>query len=90
MAGRLSPEDEGKLLVTRSGDIVGVVDTIDEGTAYVRPNPGLLSGYGSWLAGPVQECSPFRLDDSAVAAIDSDRVVIGRDAARQSRLQDIN
>ncbi len=86
MARRLKPHDEGKALVTPRGDIVGVLDRIHAGTAYVRPTPGLLSGYGPWISGSIQDDKMFRLDEESVAEIASDRVVIERDSTEPSHV----
>lgn len=88
MVRRLKPRDEGKPLVTPRGDVVGVLDRIDARTAYVRPNPGLLSAYGSWIAGPIGDDTVFRLDDESVTEIADDRVVVGRAEDDYFRLTD--
>lgn len=63
-------------LVTPEGDRVGTVERIRDGEIYVRPDPDLLAGYGSWLCGSWEDGAPFRLDDAAVAGIDGDAIVL--------------
>lgn len=89
MVRRLKPQDEGKRLVTPRGDLVGVLDRVQGGTAYVRPIPGLLSGYGPRIAGSIQDVESFRLDEESVADIVGDRVVIERDTTESSRVMNI-
>lgn len=89
MVHKLGPRDEGKPLVTPYGDVVGVLDRIDAETAYVRPNPGLLSGYGSWIAGSIGDVESFRLDEESVAEVTNDCVVIAQDTTEHSRVKRI-
>lgn len=89
MVRKLAPRDEGKPLVTTGGDVVGVLERIDAEAAYVRPRPGLLTGYGSWIGGSMDDVESFRLDETAVRGVESDCVVIGTDAAERSRPQRI-
>lgn len=87
MAHKLNRQDEGKPIVTPHGDTLGVLDRVDAGNAYVRPNPGLLAGYGSWITGPMRDVESFRLNEESVAKIDSDRVVIKEDTTLPSRFK---
>lgn len=89
MVRRLEPRDEGKSLVTARGDVVGVLDRVDGGIAYVCPKPGLLTGYGSWICGPLGDRESFELDEALVAKVDSDCVVIEGGPRRHSRMKSV-
>ena len=71
-----SPDDAGKRVVTPDGDVVGDVELVRGGTAYVRPSPGLLDGYGSVLRSPWERDEPFRLDSQWVDSVTDDEVLL--------------
>lgn len=70
------PEDEGKPVVTKDGDVVGSIVRIDEGDAYVRPKSELLRGCGSWLTSSWDADGEYPLDRNEVASIHDTAVVI--------------
>lgn len=90
MAHKLKPQDEGKRLVTPSGDVVGVLERIEDEQIYVCPDPDLLTGYGSWICGTIQNVRSFRLDEGSVAEIDSDRVVLEQERSERSRVKSVH
>lgn len=71
-----TPEDEGKPVVTESGDVVGDVVRCEDGTAFVRPRRELVAGYGSRLTGCWDASELFQLDASAVVPDTSGRIKI--------------
>lgn len=73
---RFGPENEGQRVVTPRGEIVGRVERVRDGDAYIAPPPGLLDGIGSWVAGPWSARGPFRLDRARVAAVEEDEIVL--------------
>ncbi|QKY22000.1 PRC-barrel domain containing protein (plasmid) [Halolamina sp. CBA1230] len=75
-ATEFTPEDEGKRVVTTSGDVVGEVVRCEDGTAFVRPRRELVVGYGSRLTGCWDPSELFPLDGSAVVADAEGRIQI--------------
>lgn len=75
MIEEFTPADEGKHVVTSDGSVVGYVETIRDGTAYVQPRSGLLEGYGSWLTGCWDDESTVPLDKSEVDRV-GDRAIL--------------
>lgn len=71
---QLTEADEGKRLVTESGDEVGRITEVRGGTAYVDPDPGMFDSIKSKLGwGDVDEDTyPISGDD--VAEVTDDRV----------------
>lgn len=69
--------DEGMPLVTPEGEVVGRVEEIRHGNAYVVPEPGLLDGSGPLLAPPRDE-EPFVLDVEEVEAVGEDGIRLRR------------
>ena len=77
-------DDEGKAVVTADGAVVGSVVRTEAGDAHVRPKPGLLDGCGSWLTGPWDGQSVFRLDRDCVESVTPRRVVLATPDAGRS------
>jgi hypothetical protein len=69
MPGEFKPNDRGKRVVTSEGVVIGIVDRIEDGEAYVRPKRGILGGCGSWITDPKTVLETFPLDRQAVAAV---------------------
>jgi hypothetical protein len=84
MARPLRIEDEGKAIVARSGAVIGSVAAVEDGTAYVRPAPGLMEGWSSWICGPPCDGRTFPLDGDAVVDVDGESVVVEPDRAPRS------
>ncbi|WP_435073020.1 PRC-barrel domain containing protein [Halorubrum sp. HHNYT27] len=70
-------EDEGKQIMSADGSVIGWITVVEEdGTAYVRPKPGLMEGWSSWICGP--ECceEAFPLDRGTIVDVDDEAVVV--------------
>lgn len=68
--------DEGKQVVTPGGTVVGRVDHIRDGTAYVTPRSGVLAGFGPRIGPALLEREAFPLDRGQVAALTDVAVVL--------------
>lgn len=73
---RFTRDDSGKPVVTAAGDVVGDIDRVKEGKAYVKPDPGLLEGLGSAISSPWVGVDPLPLDDRQVASVTDEAVVL--------------
>lgn len=71
-----TPEDEGKRVVSPNGEVVGEVVRTENGTAFVRPQPELVAGYGSRLTGCWDPSELFALDGSEVTTDPDGRIRI--------------
>lgn len=69
MTPAFEPRDVGKRVVTADGDVIGRVESVRSGTAYVRPREGLLDGYGSWVTSCWDDHEQFTLDERVVDRI---------------------
>lgn len=87
MTQTFSFEDAGKRVVTPDGDVVGSVVRVESGDAHVRPMPGVLAGYGSWMAGPWNERGVYRLDAGKIDRVTDDEVVIDVAETEASRAE---
>lgn len=84
---RLTPADEGKRVVTATGEPVGTVVRADGSTPLVRPREGLLDGCGSWLSSPWCDAASYELDAGAVVRVTDEAVVVlPRAPRRKSKL----
>lgn len=80
-AGRVfTDDDEGKDVVTEGGEKIGIVERVEDGVAYVEPNPGLLDRIESALGwGDVED--DYRLNSSQIREVDErGRLVVSPDA----------
>lgn len=69
-------EDEGKRVVTTSGEVVGEIARTADGTAFVRPNRELVACYGSRITGCLNPDELLPLDGSVVTLDGEGRVRI--------------
>lgn len=73
---RFESDDEGKRVLTAGGDVVGFIDRVRHGTAYIEADPGLFKGTGSMVFGPWSPAGPLPLDGEYVESVDEDAVVL--------------
>lgn len=73
---RFNRDDTGKRVVTAAGDVVGEVDRVKGGKAYVKPEPGLLDGHGSAISRPWVGVEPLPLDERQVESVTDEAVVL--------------
>lgn len=69
-------EDEGKRVVTTSGELVGEIARTEDGTAFVRPSRELVACYGSRITSCLDPDELLPLDGSAVTVDGEGRVRI--------------
>lgn len=78
------PADRGKRAVTTDGSPLGRVVEADDDALYVRPDPGLLLGCGSWLTPAWAESDAYRVDEERVVGVGDATVVLAVDAEGRS------
>ena len=90
MPGEFKSNDRGKRVVTSEGDVIGLVERIEDGEAYVRPKRGILGGCGSWITDPKTAVETFPLDRRVVAEITDTEIHLEgiRDESRRSAVRD--
>ena len=77
--------DTGKPVVTTDGTVIGRVQEIRTGDAYVRPKEGLLEACGFWLANSIRSDDAFPLDQQRVESIEADRIVVTSEESKLKR-----
>ena len=81
MTRSLRSEDEGKRVVRPDGDVIGSVAAVEDDTVYVRPKPGLMKGWGSWICGPRCDGKTFPLGRGVVVDVERETVVVRSERA---------
>ena len=74
---RFSEDDVGKPVVDAHDDTVGIVEDVENGTAYVDPDPGLAEKIKSrlgWSDEDATDAETFALPDRYVDSVTDDEV----------------
>ena len=74
---RFSEDDEGKKVVDSHGHTVGIVEDVENGTAYVDPDPGVTEKVKSalgWTSEDATDADTFALPDEYVDTVTEDAV----------------
>lgn len=70
----LTEDDQGKRVVDRSGETIGMIEEVQAGTAYVDPHPGLVDKIKAALDwGDVEE-DTYPIDEGQIEAVTDDEV----------------
>jgi hypothetical protein len=73
-------EDEGKTVINPVGEEVGIIELVENGTAYVEPHPNWtdrIKAHIGWEDEPDMSEQP--LDEKYVEEVTDDRVVLRQD-----------
>ena len=75
----LTEEDEGKRVVNVSGDRIGVISGVRDGSAFVDPNPGITDAIKSKLGWENVDEDDYPLKHSKIDRVTDDEVRLKRD-----------
>lgn len=78
MCADFTQEDEGKDIVNADGDKIGIVESVEGGTAHVDPDPGMTDTIKSKLGWGDTDEETYPLDASNVESITDDQVRLAR------------
>ena len=70
----ITEDDEGKRVVTNTGENVGMIKSVRGGTAYVDPNPDMFDRMKSKLNWGDTDEDTYPIDENNVAEVTSDEV----------------
>lgn len=70
----LTEDEEGKPVVDSNGDQIGVVATVDHGTAYVDPDPGLTDKLLAKLGWNDADEEAYPLQEARIQAVTDDQI----------------
>lgn len=74
----LSDSDEGKDVVSRSGEKIGIVTKVEHGQAYVDPDPGITDELKADLGWGDRTEDTYAVDESDIASVDDREVHLER------------
>lgn len=74
MSTELTDADEGKDVVTSTGDKIGIVKDVDAGAAHIDPNPGIADELKAKLGWGDSDEDTYRLRESDIEAVTDDEV----------------
>lgn len=78
MAHTFTEDDEGKTVINDDGEEVGMIATVEHGTAHVNPDPGLTDTIKSTLGwGDSDDEDTYPLQEESVASVTDDEVHLG-------------
>lgn len=78
-AETLTESDVGKTVVNPVGEEVGIVETYENGTAYVDPSPGLVDEIKVELGWVDPDIDSYPLDPSDVEAVTEEEIRLRQD-----------
>lgn len=78
MCADFTEDDEGKRVVNVEGDEIGVIETVEEGTVHVNPDPGVTDTIKSKLGWGDSDEETYQLDEERVESIADDEVRLER------------
>lgn len=79
MTRGVTGDDEGKTVVNPVGETVGIIASVDDGTAYVDPHPSITDRIEAALGWTDPNVDTYPLDDEHVAAVTDDEVRLRED-----------
>lgn len=77
MSSNLTHEDVGKPVVDADGTTIGTVSSVEEGTAYVEPDPDTVDKVRSKLNWGDEERDTYPINSRQVSEISDDEVRLG-------------
>ena len=78
MCAQITSDEEGKRVVNATGDVIGVVESVQAGTPYVKPDPGVTDTIMATMGWGDADEETYALDERDVEAITDDEVQIRR------------
>ena len=78
MCAQFTSEEEGKRVVNDNGDVIGIVESVEAGTPYVKPDPGVADTIMATMGWGDADEETYALDERDVEAITDDEVRITR------------
>ncbi|WP_323171482.1 hypothetical protein [Natrialba sp. PRR66] len=72
----ISASDQGKNVVDEAGNQIGIISTVEEGTAYVDPKPGLTDRLRARLNWGGHSDDEYPVEPAQITAVREDEVVV--------------
>lgn len=77
MAIDITDADEGKAVIDSNGNQVGVVKSVEHGTAYVDPDPGITDKLMSKLGWGDSDEEDYPLQEARIETVTDDEIRLG-------------
>lgn len=74
MSTKLTDTDEGKDVVSSTGEKIGIVKDVDNGAAHIDPNPGIADELKAKLGWGDSDEDTYRLRESDVGTVTDDEI----------------
>ena len=71
---KISEDDEGKSVVNRNGDTIGMVSGVEENRVYIDPNPGLTDRIKSKLGWETVDEDDYAITERDIDTVTDDEV----------------
>jgi len=78
MCAQFTDDDEGKRIVNADGDEIGIIETVERGSAYVNPDPGITDTIKSKLGWGDSDEESYELAEPNVETVTDDEVRLDR------------
>ncbi|MHC3437309.1 PRC-barrel domain containing protein [Natrialbaceae archaeon A-gly3] len=78
MCAEFTSDDEGKRIVNAEGEQIGIIESVEAGTAHVEPDPGMTDTIKSKLGWGDADEETYSLEERNVESITDDEVRIER------------
>jgi hypothetical protein len=78
MCAQFTDDDEGKRVVNADGDEIGIIETVERGSAHVNPDPGITDTIKSKLGWGDSDEESYELTERNVETITDDEVRLDR------------
>ena len=78
MCAEFTSDDEGKRIVNAEGEKIGIIQSVEAGTAHVEPDPGMTDTIKSKLGWGDADEETYKLEERNVESITDDEVRIER------------
>ncbi|ELY98848.1 hypothetical protein C482_11233 [Natrialba chahannaoensis JCM 10990] len=75
-AATVTRDDQGKNVVDETGNQIGIISAVEEGTAYVDPEPGLTDRLRARLDWGSHSSDEYPVEPSQIKAVTDDEVVV--------------
>jgi cell shape-determining protein MreC len=74
----LTAADEGKKVVNADGDLIGLVVSVDQGTAYIDPDPELTDTIRSQRGRGEADRKNYRLETASIERVSDNEIHLHR------------
>ncbi|WP_226041320.1 hypothetical protein [Natrinema sp. DC36] len=90
MSPQITEDDVGKSVVNADGDEVGMITTVEHGTAHVEPDPGITDSIKATLGWGDSGEDTYPLQEEAIGRVTDDEIRLERDLSGANTTGDMD